>query len=195
MTVSFSESDIAKVKVGQPATVTFDALPSVQLAARVTQISPVGTTSSGVVSYSSVLTFDQNDSQVRPGMSASASVVTGQASGVTVPNAAVTGSGSLGFVNVLSNGKTTQQQVVVGVRGDSRTQIISGLSAGTQLQITITLPSLNQNSGAGAGGGSGGTLGGAGLRGGGLGGGGGGLGGLGGGGGLAGGRAFFRGGG
>jgi multidrug efflux pump subunit AcrA (membrane-fusion protein) len=197
MTVSFSESDITKVKVGQPATVTLDALPGVELAARVTEISPVGTTSSGVVSYSSTLTFNQNDSRVKPGMSASASVITGQASGVTVPNAALTGAGSLGTVNLMSNGKTTQQQVVVGLRGASRTQIISGLSSGQQLVVTITLPPLNQSTSSSSG--SGGTLGGAGAgagaRGGGLGGGGfGGGGGLGGGG-LAGGRAFFRGGG
>ena len=96
MTVAFSESDISKVKVGQPATVTFDALPGVELAAHVTSISTVGTTSSGVVTYDATLTLDQNDSRVKPGMSASASVITGQAAGRHVPNAAVTGSGSLG---------------------------------------------------------------------------------------------------
>jgi multidrug efflux pump subunit AcrA (membrane-fusion protein) len=190
MTVAFSESDISNIKVGQPATVTLDALPGVELAARVTQISPVGTTSSGVVSYSSTLTLNQNDSQVKAGMSASASVITGQAQGVTVPNAAVTGASSLGTVNVLSNGKTTQQQVVVGMRGDSRTQIISGLKAGQQLVIMITLPPLDQSTTST---GSSGTLGGAGAGGaGGLGGGGGG--GFGGGG-FAGARALFRGGG
>ena len=142
MTVAFSESDISKVKVGQPATVTLDALAGVELAAHISSISLVGTTSSSVVSYDATLTLDQNDSRVKPGMSASASVITGQASGVTVPNAAVTGTGSLGTVNLMKNGKEVSQQVVVGLRGDSRTQIISGVSAGDQLVITIALPSL-----------------------------------------------------
>ena len=93
MTVAFSESDISKVKVGQPATVTLDALPGVELAAHVSSdLAGRYDLSSGVVSYNATLTLDQNDSQVKPGMSASASVITGQASGVTVPNAAVTGS-------------------------------------------------------------------------------------------------------
>ena len=114
-------------------------------------ISLVGTTSSSVVSYDATLTLDQNDSRVKPGMSASAAVITGQASGVNVPNAAVTGSGSLGTVNLLKNGKTVSQQVVVGLRGDSRTQIISGVSAGDQLVITVALPSLSSSSTTGSG--------------------------------------------
>jgi multidrug efflux pump subunit AcrA (membrane-fusion protein) len=182
MTVAFSESDISNVHVGQPATVTLDALAGVELAAHVSSIALVGTTSSSVVSYDATLTLDQNDSRVKPGMSASASVITGQASGVTVPNAAVTGSGSLGTVNLMKNGKEVSQQVVVGLRGDSRTQIISGVNAGDQLVITIALPSLATSTGS-SGTGSG-TLGGGTL-------GGGGLGGLGGGGA----GAFFRGGG
>ncbi len=126
-------------------------------------ISLVGTTSSSVVSYDATLTLDQNDSRVKPGMSASASVITGQASGVTVPNAAVTGSGSLGTVTLVKNGKDVSQQVVVGLRGDSRTQIISGVSAGDQLVITIALPSLSSTSTSGSSGS--GTLGGGGLAG------------------------------
>jgi hypothetical protein len=186
MTVAFSESDISKVHDGQPATVTLDALSGVQLASHVSSIALVGTTSSSVVSYDATLALDQNDSRVKPGMSASASVVTGEASGVTVPNAAVTGSGSLGTVTLQKNGKEVTQQVVIGLRGDSRTQVISGVSADDQLVITITLPPLSSTSSSGSSGS--GTLGGGGL---------GGLGGLGGGGGLfrGGGGAFFRGGG
>jgi hypothetical protein len=185
MTVAFSESDISKVHVGQPANVTLDALSGVELAAHVSSISLVGTTSSSVVSYDATLTLDQNDSRVKPGMSASATVVTGQASGVTLPNAAVTGTSSLATVNTLKSGKTVAQQVVVGLRGDTRTQIISGLSEGDQVVITVALPSLSSTSTTGSGTGAlgrglGGTsaLGGAG-----------GAGGFGGGGG---GGAFFR---
>src|SRR3984885_13742257 len=187
MTVAFSESDISKVAVNQPATVTLDALSGVELAAHVSSISLVGTTSSSVVSYDATLTLNQNDSRVKPGMSASASVITGQAQGVTVPNAAVTGTGSLGTVNLLKNGKTVSQQVVVGLRGTSQTQIVSGLKAGAQVVVTETLPSLGSGSAAGASGALGtGRLGGAAGVGGAL----GGAGGFGGAG--AGGGGFFR---
>ncbi len=67
MCVSFSESDVTKVKVGQPATVSIDALTGVQLAAHVSSIAPTGTTSSGVVSYAATLTLDQTDPTCVPG--------------------------------------------------------------------------------------------------------------------------------
>ncbi len=165
MTVAFSESDVAKVKVGQPATVTLDALTGVELGAHVTSISTLGTTSNSVVSYDATLTLDQRDSRVKPGMSASASVITGQASGVNLPTSAVTGtSGSVAHVNVLQNGKTVSTPVVVGVVGDTRTQIVSGLHAGQQVVVTETLPSLSTSSSSGSS--SSGTLGGTQLGGG-----------------------------
>jgi multidrug efflux pump subunit AcrA (membrane-fusion protein) len=160
MTVAFSESDVSKLKVGQSATVTLDALTGVELGAHVTAISTVGTTSSSVVSYDATLTLDQRDSRVKPGMSASASVIVKQAQGVTVPNAAITGSGSLATLNVVKDRKKVSQQVVVGLKGDSRTVIISGLKAGDRVALTTTLPSLGSSSTSSGSSGSTGTLGG-----------------------------------
>jgi membrane fusion protein, macrolide-specific efflux system len=171
MTVSFSESDVNKLKIGQAATVTPDALSGVELGARVTSISPIGTTSNNVVSYPATLTLDQNDPSVKPAMSAGAAVIIAQGKGVNVPNAAVTGTGSLGTVTVLRNGKQTHQQVVVGLRGNTRTQIISGLRSGDQLVIKTVLPPLTPASAGTSS--SSGTLGGTGARPGGFGGGGG----------------------
>jgi hypothetical protein len=191
MSVALSESDISKIKVGQSATVTLDALTGVELAAHVSAISILGTTSSGVVSYDVTLTLDQEDSQVKPGMSASASIITGQAQGITLPNSAVTGTGSVSSVNVLKSGKTVSTPVVVGLRGTSSTQIVSGLSAGDQVVVTTTLPSLSSTASSTSSS-TGGTLGGrTGFGGGGL-GGGGGFGG--GGGGFGGGARLFGGG-
>lgn len=191
MTVAFSESDIAKVKVGQPATATLDALSGVKLAAHVSSISTLGTDNDGVVSYDATLTLDQRNASVRPGMSASAAVVTNQAQGVTLPNSAITGGGSLSTVDVLRNGKSVSTPVVVGLKGDSRTQVVSGLKAGQQVVVTTTLPSLSStptsssSTGAlgglrarlGLGGGGAGAFGGAAFGGGGFGGGGGAFGG------------------
>jgi multidrug efflux pump subunit AcrA (membrane-fusion protein) len=159
MTVAFSESDVSKIKVGQAATVTLDALANVKLAAHVSSISTLGTTSSSVVSYDATLTIDQHDSQVKPGMSASAAVITDEATGVTLASSAVPGTGTVSTVNVLRNGKTVPTRVVVGLRGDTRTQIVSGLSAGAEVVVTTTLPSLSSTAtGSSA---TSGTLGGA----------------------------------
>jgi macrolide-specific efflux system membrane fusion protein len=160
MTVAFSESDISKIKIGQAATVTLDAISGLELGAHVTAISTVGTTSNSVVSYDATLTLDQHDSRVKPGMSASGAVITGQAYGLNVANSAVSGTGSLATVSLLRDGKTVQQQVVVGLKGDSRTQILSGLHVGDQLVVTTSLPSTGSSSSSSSstGGSSSGTL-------------------------------------
>ena len=94
-------------------------------------ISTIGTTSDSVVSYDATLTLTQHNAQVKPGMTASAAVIYQQASGVTLPNSAVPGTSNTATIDVTANGKTTPTEVIVGVRGDSRTQIVKGLSAGT----------------------------------------------------------------
>jgi multidrug efflux pump subunit AcrA (membrane-fusion protein) len=145
MTVSFTEADINKLKVGQPAVVTLDALSDLELAGKVTSVSSIGTTSDDVTSYDATVTLNQYDSRVKPGMSASAEVVIKQGHGVTVPSSAVTGSGNLATVTEDVDGKHTTKKVIVGIRGDSRDLIVSGLSSGAELVETETLPSLGSS--------------------------------------------------
>ena len=160
MTAAISEADIGEIKVGQPATVTLDALTGVELAAHVATISAGATDSSDVVSYNVTLDLDQTDSRVLSGMSASATLIVAQASGVTVPTAAVTGSGSEATVTLDEGGKDVQQQVVVGLRGTTRTEIASGLKAGDELVVTEALSSLSSRGATSTSTGSSGTLGG-----------------------------------
>jgi membrane fusion protein, macrolide-specific efflux system len=161
MTVAISEADIGQIKVGESAAVTMDALSGVELAAHVAAISSTATDSDDVVSYDVTLDLDQTDSQVLPGMSASAVVVVDQASGVTVPNDAISGSGSEGAVTLDQDGKRVERQVVVGLRGTSRSVIVSGLSAGEELFVSQTLPSLGSSTTSTTTGSTGGTLGGS----------------------------------
>jgi multidrug efflux pump subunit AcrA (membrane-fusion protein) len=166
MTVSVSEDDISSVKVGQMATVSITALSGVELAGNVSAISPIGSDSSGVVSYEVTVTVTQSNPKVMAGMSATASIVTAQAQGVTVSNQAITGSGSDASVELIKDGKAVATPVVVGLKGSSQSQIVSGLKSGDQVQVTITLPSLgtsttssssSSSASSGFGGGLGGT--------------------------------------
>jgi multidrug efflux pump subunit AcrA (membrane-fusion protein) len=182
--VSVSESDIGSVHVGQPATVTVDALPSMEFAAKVTSISVLPTSSSGVVSYDVTLQLTQTSSQLRAGMSASATIVTGQVTGaVTVDSAAISSRGTSSTVTLDDGGKMVVTPVISGLVGTNATQVVAGLQPGQQVVIPITtrLATAAGSTGAGSG-----TLGGGGL------GGGAGLLGGGGGGGLG---RFLRGGG
>jgi macrolide-specific efflux system membrane fusion protein len=152
LVVPMSESNIGKVKVGQPATVTVAALPSQQLAARVTNVGLLPVSNSGVVSYDVTLTLEQGAAGLRDGMTATAQIVVSSASGaVTVPSGAITTRGGTSTVTVVSNGKQTPRQVVTGVVGDSTTQIISGLSAGEQVAIPIVTASASAGATSAAG--------------------------------------------
>ncbi|MEN0014962.1 MAG: hypothetical protein AAGC46_16450 [Solirubrobacteraceae bacterium] len=136
MSVSFSESDIGKVKVGQAATVTVAAADNAKLAARVTKIGLVASTSNSVVSYPVELSITQKAAGVLAGMSATAEIVVEQATGVlSVPTQALSGTS----VTVVANGERTTKQVTTGIVGTSTTQIVSGLSAGD----VVALPTLS----------------------------------------------------
>jgi macrolide-specific efflux system membrane fusion protein len=173
----FSETDAAKLRVGQAATVTVDALPGQQLAAHVIAIDTNATVASSVVTYNVTFAIDNTTSRLKPGMSATVSVVTAEEDNVVhVPTSAVSGSGSNATVTVLRAGKQVSVPVVAGITGDSSTAIISGLASGS----TVVLPSVSIQStssgtastgGTGGGGARTGRVGG-GFGGGGLGGGG-----------------------
>jgi multidrug efflux pump subunit AcrA (membrane-fusion protein) len=127
-----SESEIGNVRVGQIATVTVEALEGRELAAHVSAVSILSTSSSGVVSYDVTFQLDQMDPGLRPGMSASAEVVVKQAEGVSVPTSAI----SAGSVTVVRDGKDVPQRVTTGLAGNSSTIVLSGVEAGD----TVVLP-------------------------------------------------------
>jgi RND family efflux transporter MFP subunit len=152
----FSESDAAKIHPGQPATITVDALPNMQLAAHVVSIDTTQTVVSNVVTYGVTFLLDRTAPNIKPGMTVSASVVIAKRDGVLhVPNAAVHTTGGASFVTVVgANGAQTQRAVQTGLVGDDSTEIVSGLTTGRQIVVsTLTsLTSTNQTGGRGGGG-------------------------------------------
>jgi multidrug efflux pump subunit AcrA (membrane-fusion protein) len=175
LTVSVSESDIGSIKVGQPATISVDALPSTEFAAKVTSISVLPTSSSGVVSYDVALRLTQTSKQLRPGMTATATIITAQADdAVNVESAAISSAGSGSTVTVDNDGKMVVTQVITGIVGTSSTQIVAGLHAGEEVAIPITTRIATSTSSTSSGtlGGTAGGFTGGGFAGGGFGGGG-----------------------
>ena len=165
----FSETDVARVAVGQPATVSFPALPNEQAAAHVVAIDATSTVVSNVVTYNVTMALDNLTPHVKPGMSANVSVVVAKADNVLhVPTAAVRGSGATATVTLINSGKQTPVVVTVGVRGDDSTEVTSGLGASDQ--VLVSTGQLSTSTGGATVRGAGG-LGGGGLGGGGLGGG------------------------
>jgi HlyD family secretion protein len=86
---AIDEADIGGVKPGQTARFTVDAFPERSFDADIRDISFASVTTEGVVTYNARLDVDNSELLLRPGMTATVSVVTREAKGViTVPAAA-----------------------------------------------------------------------------------------------------------
>ena len=143
VSLSFNEVDAAKLKVGQKATLTFDAIDGLTLTGTVSEIDVVGTVSQGVVSYGAKISFDTNDARVKPGMTVSASIVADSRTGViAVPSSAIRTQGSQSFVETIDRGLVP---VTVGFSGDDMTEIVSGLSEGERYVVSTVTVSANQS--------------------------------------------------
>jgi HlyD family secretion protein len=102
--VSVDEADVGSVQVGQTAAFTVDAFPSRTFSAHITQVhfasnntqksssssSQASATTTGVVTYETVLEVDNNELLLRPGMTATAQIVTTSIEdALLIPNASL----------------------------------------------------------------------------------------------------------
>jgi HlyD family secretion protein len=143
LVVPLAEVDVARVAVGQAVTMTLDALTGVKMAGAVKYVSPVATITQGVVNYNVTIQIPKPDAAVRPGMTASATIVVERHDNVLlVPNRAVSTSGRQKLVTVLSaDGTEMPIQVTVGSTGESFTEITAGLNEGDKVVLRTTATS------------------------------------------------------
>jgi HlyD family secretion protein len=144
-----SESDIGDIKKGDQASFTVDAFARRTFQAKVSQVRQSPQSVQNVVTYDVVLSIDNSDLALKPGMTAAARIIVDQRNdAVRVPNQALryapkgyverpaqpgatptapAGSESnQGQVWVLRDGKPTAVPVVLGLDDDSFTEIVSG---------------------------------------------------------------------
>jgi macrolide-specific efflux system membrane fusion protein len=144
-----SEADVPQVEIGQQATVSIDALSDIEFSGTVTSLALTGQSSSGVVSYPVVIQITlPSGVQPRGGMSATATIITEQATNVLiVPNRAITGASTDNpTVTVVTNNVSATRAVTIGLVGDSYTEITSGLSYGETVSYTISTTSSSSSS-------------------------------------------------
>lgn len=88
--VAIDEADVGQVKEGQAASFTVDAYPDQHFPAQISQVRFAPQTVEGVVTYETVLSVDNSDLLLRPGMTATAEIVTNELKDVLlVPNIAL----------------------------------------------------------------------------------------------------------
>jgi len=88
--VDIDEADIGKLHEGQEATFTVGAWPSRKFASKVVSVHNLPTAGQTVVTYQAVLSVDNKELLLRPGMTATASIITADRPDVlSVPDAAL----------------------------------------------------------------------------------------------------------
>jgi HlyD family secretion protein len=151
--ISVNEVDVAKLKEGQKATLTFDAVDGLSISGEVAQIDQIGTVTQGVVSYGVKIRFDTQDERIKPGMSVSASIAADVRQDVlAVPASAIKTQNGTSYVEVVDSSTPvtqgfqgsalaaapSQQAVETGASDDSYTEILSGLNEGDKV-VTRTI--------------------------------------------------------
>jgi HlyD family secretion protein len=154
--VAVDEADVGRVKKGQAASFTVDAYPDRTFEANVIQVRYGAKTEQGVVTYETVLSADNSELLLRPGMTATADIVVNEIEDtLLMPNAALrfsptedelkrfsekpqSGSGELEVetpetarreeqkVWIIQSGKMVQVPITIGETDSINTEVKSG---------------------------------------------------------------------
>lgn len=158
--ISLSEVDAAKIKIGQKANLTFDAIPDLNITGKVAELDSVGTVSQGVVTYNAKISLDIQDERIKPEMTVSANIITDSKTDVLmIPNSAVKQQNGNYYVLIpnenvgmaSSSGailkkSPLQKQIEIGSANDGYTEVTNGLNEGDEIiSRTITSSTKTQS--------------------------------------------------
>jgi len=139
--VDVPETDVVKVKVGDEAEITLDALGSdIKFKGKVLTVDPASTEIQDVVYYKvKVAIEDSGNETIKPGMTADVLVDTDRRDNVIfIPSRALlTRSGTdEKYVRVLKDGAVEERTVKLGLKADDgKTEVISGLNEGEEIVL------------------------------------------------------------
>jgi HlyD family secretion protein len=162
-----SEADIGQVKDGQPVDFTVDAFPDDVFHGTVTQVRKSPTTTQNVVTYETIITVDNREQKLFPGMTADVSVLVANHKDVLkIPNTALryTPPDAAKFEQAPpaklernqrlvyspgSNGTLLKPVIVkVGITDNVDTEILDGIAADERV-VTSDLSATTKTSGFG----------------------------------------------
>jgi RND family efflux transporter MFP subunit len=136
------ESDAVKIKVGQNATVTFDAFPTTeQWQAEVISVAPAAKIIGGIPTYEIKVSVKDVSEKIKTGLTANVVVHTAKKLGVIgIQRRAIITKGDKQFVNILgTDEKTQEKEVTTDLLGsDGIIEVASGLNVGDRVVIEAT---------------------------------------------------------
>ena len=133
---TIGEADVSKLKLGQVANITIDALAGQKMTGKVTSLDPVATIQQGVPVYGIDVTIDVPAATVKAGMSGTAAVIIASKQNVLiVPNTAIRSINGQRGLSVLKDGETVDTVAQFGLANDTSTEVISGVAEGDVVVI------------------------------------------------------------
>jgi RND family efflux transporter MFP subunit len=145
--VQVDETEIAQVKVGNPAAITLDALPDAKFTGKVTNINPVGAAVSGVVNYGVRVELDKADPQILLGATANVSIQTSEPQDfLSVPVSAVQTDTKGEYVNrIAADGTAQQVRITSGQIVGERVVVVGDLKEGDLVSLSSTSSSSSSS--------------------------------------------------
>ncbi len=134
--INVSESELARVKNGMDAQITFDTYGDEVFNGKITMVSP--TVDSNSRTFGVEITVPNPDNKILPGMFGRVKLQLGEAEHVVVPDLAVVkqpGSGNH-YVYVYDNGKVSYNKVELGQRIGNSYELLSGVNPGAQVVVS-----------------------------------------------------------
>ena len=127
---SVSEADIGRIKVGQEVAYTLDGYQDKKFYGKVTQVRLASTTTNNVVTYTVIVSVDNSEGFIIPGMSANVSIKVGEAKDVLVVE-------NRAFKFTMDDSKKYEKQGVwvLTAQGPKRFEVELGLSDDNKTQI------------------------------------------------------------
>jgi multidrug efflux pump subunit AcrA (membrane-fusion protein) len=133
------EIDILKIKTGQKATISVDAVPNKIFTGTVSFISPFGTPdTNNVVKFPITILLDPSDVALKGGLTATADIaITSVVNTLLVPLSAITTTSEGSFVNVVNKatGQPEKKQVTLGSQNLQFAEVLSGLKDGDEIVV------------------------------------------------------------
>jgi HlyD family secretion protein len=150
--VQVDETEIAKIKLGQTAELSLDAIPDQKFQGKVTKISPQAKIVQNIAVFYVTVTVPNADLQLRPGMTAEAEVISLEVpNAVTLPKRAVQTVRNRSYVTTYDPKTKAQDSKRVTVGADDGTNIVieSGINPGDMVVLPTRASAGSSNAAAG----------------------------------------------
>ena len=153
--VEIGESDIPRVKTGQPASISFDALEGTIITGTVEYVATAATSGQEVVTYLVRVRFEPGAAPIRVGMSATANItVETHKDVIQVPTRAITAQGPQKTVQVYYGEEVVPVWVETGATNGEVTEIVSCPDIGKQClregdRVAVEIPTSSSSQSGG----------------------------------------------